>query len=177
MNRESIHTIASSLSNNKIQPFGLTTEESSITIDESKSSNNRHDLYLNTADFNRTTTHYCPVVVCNTNKSPDNNITNLNAGKFEHLAHHSGSKLSKLNRSISASILSINKFKRKKAERQSMNNNNNINNDQGLVTNGGEVANLNLLNGGCSGGASTYATSKNLLKQIENLHEQAGKLK
>jgi len=96
------------------------------------------------------------------NKSPD--LTKSIGEQLQQNPPQSNSKLSKLNRSISSSILSINKFKRKKVSRQS------INNDQNFEMN-------SILLPGCSLTTRKSFTSKNLIKQIENLHGQAGKLK
>ena len=81
----------------------------------------------------------------------------------------SSSKLSKLNRSISSSILSINKFKRKKVCRQSMQFNEQMNVCEN-VSNGAKANVQTAVHA-----TRKSLTSKNLLKQIENLHEQAGK--
>lgn len=82
--------------------------------------------------------------------------------KVDNQHQTSSSKLSKLNRSISSSILSINKFKRKKASRQSIHCDQILGGDSQLPTNGSITVSRKSL------------TSKNLLKQIENLTEQAG---
>lgn len=85
--------------------------------------------------------------------------------KLSSKSEHSSSKLSKLNRSISSSILSINKFKRKKTCRQSMQFTDQMN----------VCENVQPAKGPTNAHAQRKSlTSKNLLKQIENLHEQTG---
>ncbi len=137
--------------------------ESNDCISNITSSNNtaKQDL-----DLEETTNESVNV----TNKSADITIIKPISEQHKKIQSHSSSKLSKLNRSISSSILSINKFKRKKACRQSMNN------DQDFETNS---ILLPVNNAAAVAGSYTTRkslTSKNLLKQIENLHEQAGKL-
>ena len=95
------------------------------------------------------------------------NIKSQSPGEvFKKPSDQPTSKLTKLNRSISSSILSINKFKRKKQCRQSIHTDQIVGIEQlNLVYTGSVAPNLAPRNS---------ITSKNLLKQIENLHEQAG---
>ena len=69
-------------------------------------------------------------------------------------------KLSKLNRSISSSILSINRFKRKKTSRQSISKDQTFLLDSNAANNGEATRKM--------------CTSKNLFKQIELLNQQTG---
>lgn len=121
---------------------------------DTKNSSNRGDTNENSNEMDNFT-------------EPDSTMFETNKKLFEEtnriVKDPSISKLSKLNRSISSSILSINKFKKKK-NRQSMCNE---------PINMPDFSHVNM-------NASTtrkILTSKNLLRQIENLHEQTGNAK
>ena len=97
---------------------------------------------------------------------PDSTLFEANKKMFNEsnkiVKNESISKLTKLNRSISSSILSINKFK-KKMNRQSMCH------DHTNLPDFSQINNVSVSS------TRKILTSKNLLRQIENLHEQTGK--